>query len=123
MEKNSNEKFVKLVIESYAIRQEDGFEEFRATTRERAELELTWRRGRYGTFDLPYNSSITKERAIVECEVIRFRYPSSSHIPEKAGKTFYRVFHGYDQVIELDHEPKPLEVINAIAYDVDWKSI
>ena len=123
MEKNDNERLIKVVLESYAIRDEDGFEEFRALTREGAERELSSLREYYEQHSLPFNSRITRERAIVECEVIRRRYPKGYPTSCKAGKTFYRLFHGDDFVTELDHEPKPLDLINARAYDVEWKVI
>ena len=123
MEKNNNKKLVKVVLESYAIRDQDGFEEFRAITREGAERELVSLGGYYERHSLPFNSTITRERAIVVCEVVRRRYPKGYPTSEKAGKTFYVLFHGDDRVIELDHEPKELDLINARAYNVEWKVI
>ena len=123
MEKNNDKKLVKVVIESYVIRDESGFEEFRAITREGAERELNSLRGYYERHSLPFKSRITKERAIVECEVVRRRYPKSYPTFDKAGKTFYILFHGDDRVIELDHEPKPLDMINARVSDVNWTVI
>ena len=120
MEKNNGKKLVKVVVESYAIRDESGFEEFRAITREGAERELKSLREYYERHSLPFNSRITRERAIVDCEVVRRRYSKSYPTFEKAGKTFYILFHGDVRVIELDHEPKPLDLIAARAYDVDW---
>lgn len=123
MEKNDDERLIKVVLESYAIRDKDGFEEFRALTREGAERELSSLREYYEQHSLPFNSKITLERAIVECEVVRRRYSKNYSIFEKAGKTFYVLFHGDSRVAELDHEPKPLDLINARAYDVDWMVI
>ena len=123
MEKNNEEKLIKVVIESYAIRDESGFEEFRAITREGAERELNSLREYYERHSLPFNSRITRERAIVECEVVHKRYSKSYPTFEKAGKTFYILFHGDDRVIELDHEPKPMDLINARAYNVNWTVI
>ena len=120
MEKNNDKKLVKVVIESYAIRDESGFEEFRAITREGAEREFKSLREYYERYSLPFKSRITRERAIVECEVVRRRYPKSYPTFEKAGKTFYLLFHGDDLVKELDHEPKPMDLIIARAYDVEW---
>ena len=116
-------KFIKVVLESYAIRDKDGFEESRLLTREGAERELSSLREYYERHSLPFNSRITRERAIVECEVVRRRYPKSYPTFEKAGKTFYILFHGDDRVIELDHEPKPLDMINARVHDVNWTAI
>ena len=120
MEKNNNERLVKVVLESYAIRDDNGFEEFRALTREGAERELNSLREYYERHSLPFNSRITRERAIVECEVVRRRYPRSHPDPNRAGKTLYRLFHNDDLVIMLEHKPKPLDLINARAYDVKW---
>ena len=123
MEKNDNKRLIKMVLESYAIRDKDGFEEFRDPTREGAERELSSLREYYEQHSLPFNSRITRERAIVECEVVRRRYPKSHPDPNRAGKTLYRLFHNDDLVIMLDHEPKPLDLINARAYDVKWTVI
>ena len=123
MKENDNERLVKVVIESYAIRDKDGFEEFRALTREGAERELNSLREYYERHSLPFNSKITRERAIVECEVVRKCYRKSYPTFEKAGKTFYRVFHDDNFVVELDHAPKPLDVINARPCDVNWVKV
>ena len=123
MEKNNDKKLIKVVLESYAIRDKDGFEESRLLTREGAERELSSLREYYERHSLPFNSRITRERAIVECEVVRRCYPKSYPTFEKAGKTFYTLFHGDDRVIELDHEPKPLDMINARVHDVNWTAI
>ena len=123
MEKNDNERLIKVVLESYAIRDKDGFEEFRALTREGAERELSSLREYYERHSLPFNSKITRERAIVECEVVRRRYSKNYSIFEQAGQTFYVLFHGDSRVAELAHEPKPLDLINARAYGVKWTVI
>ena len=123
MKENNNERLVKVVFESYAIRDEDGFEEFRALTREGAERELNSLREYYKQHSLPFNSKITRERAIVECEVVRRRYPKSHPDASRAGKTLYRLFHNDDLVIMLDHEPKPLDLINARPCDVNWVKV
>lgn len=123
MKENDDERLVKVVIESYAIRDKDGFEEFRALTREGAERELVSLREYYERHSLPFNSRITRERAIVECEVVRRRYPKSHPDPNRAGKTLYRLYHNDDLVIMLERKPKPLDLINARAYDVYWMVI
>lgn len=123
MEKNDDERLIKVVLESYAIRDKDGFEEFRALTREGAERELSSLREYYEQHSLPFNSKITLERAIVECEVVRRRYPKSHPDPNRAGKTLYRLYHNDDLVIMLERKPKPLDLINACAYNVEWKVI
>lgn len=122
MEKDNAKKLVKVVVESYVIRNEEGVGIYRTSTREGAERQLNSFRECYGQ-PLPFKPSITKERAIIECEVVRKRYSKSCPNPEKAGKTVYNLYHNDDLVKELDHEPKPMELINACAYYVDWTVI
>lgn len=123
MEKNNDKKLIKVVIESYVIRNEEGVGLYRTSTREGAERWLDLARERYGRPSLPFKPSITKERAIVECEVVRRRYSKSCPNPIKAGKTVYKLYHNDDLVKELDHEPKPMDLINAYAYNVNWTII
>ena len=123
MEKNNDKKFIKVVIESYVIRNEEGVGLYRTSTREGAERQLNSFRECYGQPSLPFKPSITKERAIIECEVVRKRYPNNFRNPTKAGKTFYKLYHDDDLVKELEHEPKPMDLINACAYNVEWKVI
>ena len=123
MEKNNGKKLIKVVIESYVIRNEDGVGIYRTSTREGAERELSSLREYYERHSLPFKPSITKERAIVECEAVRKRYSKSCRNLIKAGKTVYKLYHGDDLVKELDHEPKPMDVINACAYNVNWTVI
>lgn len=122
MDNNNAKKLVKVVIESYVIRNEEGVGLYRTSTREGAERELNQFRLCYGQ-SLPFKPSITKERAIVECEVVRKRYSKSCPIPIKAGKTVYKLYHDDDLVKELDYEPKPMDLINACAYNAEWKVI
>ena len=122
MEKNNGKKLVKVVLESYVIRNEEGVGLYRTSTREGAERQINSFRECYGQ-PLPFKPSITKERAIVECEVVRKRYSKSCSNPIKAGKTIYNLYHDDDLVKELDHEPKALEVINACAYNANWTVI
>ncbi len=123
MEKNNDKKLVKVVIESYVIRNKEGVGIYRTSTREGAERELNSLREYYNQRSLPFRPIIMKERAIVECEVVRRRYPNNLRNPMKAGKTVYKLFHDDDLVKELDHEPKPMELINACAYNVNWTVI
>ena len=122
MEKNNDKKLVKVVIESYAIRNEDGTEKFRLTSRKGAEKELNSLHEYYERHSLPSKLYITTERAIVECEVVRKRYPRSFPNTEMAGKTYYRLYYERDGELikELPNEPKPLDVINAYAPRVNW---
>lgn len=122
MEKNNDKKLVKVVVESYVIRNEEGVGLYRTSTREGAERQINSFRECYGQ-PLPFKPSITQERAIVECEVVRYRYPKNFRNPTKAGKTVYKLYHNDDLVKELDHEPKPMDLINACAYYVDWTVI
>lgn len=127
MEKNNAKKLIKVVIESYVIRNKEGIGLCRTSTREGAERQLNSFRKCYerrsGQPSLPFKPSITQERAIIECEVVRRRYSKSCRNPIKAGKTVYKLFHNDDLVKELDYEPKPMDVINACAYNVDWTII
>lgn len=126
MEKNNAKKLIKVVIESYVIRNEEGVGLYRTSTREGAERQLDQFRECYARRrqpSLPFEPSITKERAIVECEVVRKRYSKSCRNPMKAGKTVYKLYHDDDLVKELDHEPKPMDLINACAYNAEWKVI
>lgn len=123
MEKNNDKKLVKVVLESYVIRNEEGIGLFRTSTREGAEQQIDAFLKCYGQPTLPFKPSITKERAVVECKVVRKRYPKSCPNPIKAGKTVYKLYHNDDLVNWLDYEPKPLELINACAYDVNWTII
>ena len=122
MEKNNGKKLIKVVLESYVIRNEEGIGIYRTSTREGAERQLNSFRECYGQ-PLPFKPSITQERAIVECEVVRKRYSKSCRNPEKAGKTVYKLYHDDDLVKELEHEPKELDLINACAYNVNWTVI
>ena len=122
MKDNDEKKLVKVVIESYVIRNEEGVGLYRTSTREGAERQLNSFRECYGQ-PLPFKPSITRERAIVECRIIRKRYPNNFRDPTKAGKTFYKLYHNDDLVKELEHEPKPMDLINACAYNVEWTII
>lgn len=115
-------KLIKVVIESYVIRNEEGVGLYRTSTREGAERHLDQFRECYGR-PLPFKPSITRERAIIECEVVRKRYSKSCPNHIKAGKTVYKLYHDDDLVKELEHEPKPMDLINACAYNVNWTII
>ena len=123
MKENNGKKLVKVVLESYVIRNEEGVGLYRTSTHEGAERKLNEFCECYGQPTLPFKTSITKERAIIECEVVRKRYSKSCPNSEKAGKTVYKIYHNDDLVKKLDHEPKPMDVINACAYDVSWSII
>ena len=123
MEKENEKKLIKVVIESYVIRNEEGVGLYRTSTREGAERQLNAFRECSGRPSLPFKPSITRERAIVECEVVRKRYSKSCRNLIKAGKTVYKLYHNNDLVKELEHEPKPMDLINACAYDVEWKVV
>ena len=121
--KESNEKrLIKVVIESFVVRNEEGIGLYRTSTREGAERKINEFCECYGR-QLPFEPSITQERAVVECEVVRKRYSKSCRNSEKAGKTVYKLYHNDDLVKELDNEPKPMDLINACAYNVNWSTI
>lgn len=122
MEKNNSKRLIKVVLESYVIRNDEGVGIYRTSTREGAERQLNSFRECYGQ-PLPFKPSITQERAIVECEVVRKRYSKSCSNPTKAGKIVYKLYHNDDLVKELEHEPKPMDLINACAYNVNWTII
>lgn len=122
MEKNNGKKLIKVVVESYVIRNGEGVGIYRTSTREGAERQINSFRECYGQ-PLPFKPIITKERAIAECEVVRKRYSKSCPNSIKAGKTVYKLYHGDDLVKELDHEPLPMDLINACAYNVNWTII
>ena len=123
MGKNNDKKLVKVVLESYVIRNEQGIGLYRTSTLAGAERQLNSFRECYGQPSLPFKPSITKEWAFVECEVVRKRYSKSCRNPEKAGKTVYNLYHNDDLIKELEHEPEPMDLINACAYNVDWTII
>lgn len=123
MEKKNEEKLIKVVIESYVIRNEEGVGLYRTSTREGAERQLNSFRECYGQPSLPFKPSITQERAIIECEVVRKRYSKSCPNPINAGKTVYKLYHNDDLIKELDREPKAMDLINACAYNVNWTII
>lgn len=116
------QKLIKVVIESYVIRNEEGIGLYRTSTREGAERQINSFRECYGR-PLPFKPIITQERAVVECVVVRKRYSKSCPNTIKAGKIFYRLYNGNGLVKELDREPKPMDLINACAYNVNWTII
>lgn len=123
MGKDNNKKLIKVVIESYVIRNEEGIGLYRTSTREGAERQINAFCECYGRPSLPFKPIITQERAVVECEVVRKRYSKSCPNPLKAGKTVYKLYHNDDLVKELEHEPKAMDLINACAYNVNWTII
>lgn len=122
-ENNNKKRLIKVVLESYVIRNEEGIGIYRTSTLAGAERQLNSFRECYGQPSLPFKPSITQERAIVECEVVRKRYPKNFRNPTKAGKTVYKLYHDDDLIKELDYEPKPMDLINACAYNVNWAII
>ena len=123
MKKDNAKKLVKVVVESFVIRNEEGVGLYRTSTHEGAERKINEFCECYGQPTLPFKPSITKERAIVECEVVRKRYSKNCRFREKAGKTVYKLYHNDDLVKELDYEPKAMDLINACAYNVNWTII
>ena len=124
MENNNDKKLIKVVLESYVIRNEEGIGLCRTSTLAGAARQLNSFRKCYerrrGQPSRPFKPSITKEWAFVECEVVRRRYSKSCPNPIKAGKIVYKLYHNDDLVKELDYEPKSMDLINACAYNVNW---
>lgn len=113
---------IKMVFESYVV-YVNGKEELRTDYQKAAsvyKLELI----RY-LFNQDYKEKIktATERAIVDCEVVRYCYPNNRCHGEKAGKTYYRVYVNDDFVKELDFKPREMALINAVAPGLDWKKI
>ena len=123
MKKDNAKKLVKVVIESFVIRNEEGVGLYRTSTHEGAERKINEFCECYGQPTLPFKPSITNERALVECEVPRTRSSNHCRYRAKAGKTVYKLYHNDDLVKELDYEPKAMELINACAYNVNWTII
>ena len=122
MEKNNGKTLVKLVFESYVV-YVNGEEEFRTDFQKAASayrLELV---PYFFNRDYKEKIKIATERAIVNCEVVRYRYPNKSLHGEKAGKTHYRVYANGEFVKELTFKPQPMALINAVAPGLDWKKI
>ena len=122
MEKNDNERLIKVVFESYAV-YINGKEELRTDSERAASSYYIELIPYFYNRDYKEKMKIATERAIVDCEVIPFRYPNNSCHGEKAGKTHYRVYVNDEFVKELPFKPKPMAVIRAIATGLDWKKI
>lgn len=118
------EFYVKLVFESYVFRNAEGKGEFRTDDRKLAVEKYNTLVDYYNHLHIvPNFTSITTERALVDCKVVSKCYPKNSRFGKKAGKTFYRVYVDDYFATELDFKPKPLTIINAFALNLDWKEV
>ena len=110
MEKKNDKTLVKLVFESYAIRNTEGKELFRSASPN----EIL---GEYRRLTEIYDSNsitLTTERAPVDCEVVS---------ADNAVNTLYHVYVNDALIKELMFRPYPLAVLRAVAPVLDWKKI
>lgn len=113
---------VKMVFESYVV-YVNGKEYLRTDSEMAASAYYAELIPYFYNRDYKEKIKTATERAIVDCEVIPFRYPNNSCHGEKAGKTNYRVYVNDEFVKELPFKPKHMALINAIAPGLDWKNI
>ena len=110
---------VKMVFESYAIRNTEGKEIFRSASPTEA----------YGRYNAivhfndyygvdPKLQPVATERALAECEVVSF-----SHVINCKSMTLYRIYINGEPIKEIMFRPYPLDVIRAVAPGLDWKKI
>ena len=110
MEKKNDKTLVKLVFESYAIRNTEGKEIFRSASPN----EILDEYKRLVEIYDANSITLTTERAPVDCEVVS---------AGNAVNTLYHVYVNDELVKELMFRPYPLAVIRAIAPGLDWKEI
>ena len=110
MKKKNDKTLVKLVFESYAIRNTDGKEIFRSAFTN----EILDEYKRIVEIYDANRITLTTERAPVDCEVVS---------ADNAVNTLYHVYVNDDLVKELMFRPHPLAVIRAVAPGLDWKKI
>ena len=122
MEKNNDKKLVKVVIESYAV-YVNGKEKLRTDLQKAASAYYLELIPYFFNRDYKEKIKIATERAIVDCEVVRYRYPNNRCHGEKAGKTYYQVYVNDEFVKELSFKPKDMTLINAVSPGLDWKKI
>ena len=108
MEKKNDKTLVKLVFESYAIRNTEGKEIFRSASPN--EILDEYKR----LVEIYDANSITlaTERAPAECEVVS---------ADNAVNTLYHVYVNDEFAKELMFRPDPLAVIRAVAPGLNWK--
>ena len=110
MKEKNDKTLVKLVFESYVMRNTDGKEIFRSAFTNEILDE-------YKKLVEIYDANritLTTERAPVDCEVVS---------ADNAVNTLYHVYVNDDLVKELMFRPHPLAVIRAVAPGLDWKKI
>ena len=103
---------VKLMFESYAIRNTEGKEIFRSASNN--EIIDEYKR----LVEIYDANSITlaTERAPVDCEVV-----SADHVVNGKHMTLYRVYVNGEFVKELMFRPYSLAVIRAVTPGLNWK--
>ena len=110
MKEKNDKTLIKLVFESYVMRNTDGKEIFRSAFTNEILDE-------YKKLVEIYDANritLTTERAPVDCEVVS---------ADNAVNTLYHVYVNDDLVKELMFRPHPLAVIRAVAPGLDWKKI
>ena len=110
MKEKNDKTLVKLVFESYVMRNTDGKEIFRSAFTN----EILDEYKRIVEIYDANRITLTTERAPVDCEVVS---------ADNAVNTLYHVYVNDDLVKELMFRPHPLAVIRAVAPGLDWKKI
>ena len=112
MENKNDKTLVKLVFESYAIRNTEGKEIFRSASNN----EILDEYKRLVEIYDANGITLAAERAPVDCEVV-----SADHVVNCRHMTLYHVYVNDEFVKELMFRPDPLAVIRAVAPGLDWK--
>ena len=92
---------VKMVFKSYVV-YAFGDEELRADVQKAASDYCRKLASYFSSRGYKGCCRTTTETAIVDCEVVRYRYQDNSRHGERAGKTYYRVYVNDEFVKELD---------------------
>lgn len=103
---------VKLMFESYAIRNAEGKEIFRSASNN----EILDEYKRLVEIYDANSITLTAERAPVDCDVV-----STDHVVNCRHMTLYHVYVNDEFVKELMFRPDPLAVIRAVAPGLNWK--
>ena len=108
MEKKNDKTLIKLVFESYVIRNTEGKEIFRSASTN----EILDEYNRLVEIYDANRITLTTERAPVDCEVV------------SADNAVNTLLYVNDELVEeLMFRPHPLAVIRAVAPGLDWKNI
>ena len=110
MKEKNDKTLIKLVFESYVMRNTEGKEIFRSASTN----EILDEYKRIVEIYDANRITLTTERAPVDCEVVS---------ADNAVNTLYHVYVNDDLVKELMFRPHPLAVIRAVAPGLDWKKI